>query len=585
MKRKLVIILLAVISCIACLFGLTACDGDKSDDTGNMVAVTSVTLSRSSLSLEVGGSDILYATVLPTYATERTVTWRSSDPSVVTVVGGKVSAISTGVANISASAGGKMATCKVTVTGKNNGKVDVTSIALNKTSLALKVGESETLTATVYPSNATENSVTWQSSDDSVVTVLNGTVTAIKAGSATVTATAGGKSATCEVTVTEKLHIHRLEYHSQTEPTCIKQGNIEYYYCVDCKKFFADNAATVEIVSVTIPATGHSFNTEKWLDDETYHWHPASCEHTDEISEKVKHTFVDNICTVCGYDANRYVTVWGNKNPIAKLKIDSDNKIQLPEDITTNPNSTKYFDGWFYDKALTLPITDFIFTESTDIYTTVYPVTSTNYNYLKFTLSNGAASVSGLGPLGELLAVIIIPRRYNGLPVTSIGEHVFQKSQATKIIMTDDIKTIGTGAFNGCGGLTYVRIPDSVTSIGDWAFCNCSSLTSVTIPGNVTIIDEHTFYQCSSLTSVTLSNGVTKIGYGAFYRCSSLTDINIPASVTSIVMEAFVACRSLVKINYGGTKAQWNSVRKGDFWNSSTGDYTVYCTDGQIKKS
>ena len=113
---------------------------------------------------------------------------------------GKVTALKEGSAVITAKAGGKTATCAITV--KKNA-VAVTSVELDKTELALTEGESETLTATVKPDNATNKTVTWSSSDSAVATVENGKVTALKEGSAVITAKAGEKTATCKVTVTK----------------------------------------------------------------------------------------------------------------------------------------------------------------------------------------------------------------------------------------------------------------------------------------------------------------------------------------------------------------------------------------------
>jgi uncharacterized protein YjdB len=85
------------------------------------------------------------------------------------------------------------------------GNVAVTSVSLNKTTLSLTVGGSETLTAAVLPSNATNKSVTWRSDSTSIATVSNGNVSAVSTGTATITVTSvdGGKSATCSVTVTQ----------------------------------------------------------------------------------------------------------------------------------------------------------------------------------------------------------------------------------------------------------------------------------------------------------------------------------------------------------------------------------------------
>lgn len=81
----------------------------------------------------------------------------------------------------------------------------MTSVTLNQASASLKVNETVTLTATVKPDNATDKTVTWSTSDASVATVSNGVVTAKKIGTATITAKAGDKEATCEITVTSSV--------------------------------------------------------------------------------------------------------------------------------------------------------------------------------------------------------------------------------------------------------------------------------------------------------------------------------------------------------------------------------------------
>ena len=93
-------------------------------------------------------------------------------------------------------------TLKHTITVKEAGRIAVTSVELDQTSLTLKPEETATLVATVKPDNATDKTVTWTSSDASIATVdETGKVTAIKDGPATITAKAGDKSATCKVTV------------------------------------------------------------------------------------------------------------------------------------------------------------------------------------------------------------------------------------------------------------------------------------------------------------------------------------------------------------------------------------------------
>ena len=171
--------------------------------TVDPIPVESVTLNKTELTLKEGESETLTATVKPDNATDKTVTWSTSDASIATVdANGKVTAVKEGTATITAKAGDKSATCKVTVS-KN--VIAVTEVTLNKTELTLKEGESETLTATVKPDNATDKTVTWSTSDASIATVdANGKVTAIKEGTATITAKVGDKSATCKVTVEQR---------------------------------------------------------------------------------------------------------------------------------------------------------------------------------------------------------------------------------------------------------------------------------------------------------------------------------------------------------------------------------------------
>lgn len=169
------------------------------------VAVTGVSLSKTSLSLVEGGSETLTATVTPSNATNKAVSWKSSDATIASVDNsGKVTAVKAGSATITVTTtdGSKTATCSVTVTANS---VAVTGITIDKAEISKVAGETEKLSATVTPANATDKKVTWTTSDANVATVdESGNVTAVAAGSATITAKAGDKTATCKVTVTAK---------------------------------------------------------------------------------------------------------------------------------------------------------------------------------------------------------------------------------------------------------------------------------------------------------------------------------------------------------------------------------------------
>ena len=168
------------------------------------VPVTSVTVAGDA-AMTVDGEQTLTATVAPANATDKTVTWKSSDATVATVdANGKVVAKKAGEVTITATAGGVSGTLKITVSDKAPTVIPVQSVTVTGKQ-ELVEGASTTLTATVAPADATDKTVTWKSSDESVATVdKDGVVTAKKAGTVTITATAGGVSGTLHITVTAK---------------------------------------------------------------------------------------------------------------------------------------------------------------------------------------------------------------------------------------------------------------------------------------------------------------------------------------------------------------------------------------------
>ena len=110
-----------------------------------------------------------------------------------------------------------------------------------------------------------------------------------------------------------------------------------------------------------------------------------------------------------------------------------------------------------------------------------------------------------------------------------------------KLVISENVTSIGDSAFNLCTNITEVTIPNSLTSIGDSAFGECFSLTSVTIGNSVTSIGNRAFDFCHGITEITIPNSVTSIGNSAF-RFTGLTEVNIPNSVTSIGTNAFQQC-------------------------------------------
>ena len=196
---------------------------------------------------------------------------------------------------------------------------------------------------------------------------------------------------------------------------------------------------------------------------------------------------------------------------------------------------------------------------------------------LTFSINGEYAYVIGIED--ETETEVIIPSKYNGLPVI-IEESVFEGNENIKeVVILDGVVSIGSSAFSGCTSLAKIEIPNSVTSIGDSAFSGCTSLAKIEIPDSVTSMASWILNGCKSLTSVVIGAGVASVGIEVFRGCDKLENITvasgnskyhsenncvietatntlilgwknsiIPDYVTSIGRLAFWYCTSLVNI-------------------------------------
>lgn len=162
------------------------------------VEAESITVSPSTLTLKVGETNSLNAVVTPDNTTYADVIWASNNESVAIVSSdGTVTALGVGTATITALCGDVSDICTVTVEA-----IEADKIELSPTETSMTVGQSMQLLATVYPDNTTDKTVVWSSSSADIATVAqDGTVTAVSAGSAYITASCGNISATCQVSV------------------------------------------------------------------------------------------------------------------------------------------------------------------------------------------------------------------------------------------------------------------------------------------------------------------------------------------------------------------------------------------------
>ncbi len=198
--------------------------------------------------------------------------------------------------------------------------IPVTGVLLDQNALTLTEGDTVQLTATVEPANATNQGVTWESSDTSIATVSeDGTVTAISAGTVTITATAkdgSGVSASCSVTVTHG----NMAHTPKKDATCTVDGTEEYWTCGICGKHFEDESGTIPTTPEenVIPAAGHTLTkteaqapTCTEAGNEAY-WTCGTCgkyfsdgEGKEEITldstvlSALGHDYKDGVCTRC----------------------------------------------------------------------------------------------------------------------------------------------------------------------------------------------------------------------------------------------------------------------------------------------
>jgi len=164
-----------------------------------------------------------------------------------------------------------------TITAKVTIAVPVTGVSLDKTSLTLEVGQTDTLVATVAPNEATNKNVTWSSNNAAVEVDQDGKVTAesiIEEAVITVTTEDGGKAATCKVKVVAATckHTGGSKHYEAKAANCKVGGNIEYWECNDCKAKFSDEALTSSVADVATPIDPNKHGEKTHYDAK-----PATC--------------------------------------------------------------------------------------------------------------------------------------------------------------------------------------------------------------------------------------------------------------------------------------------------------------------
>lgn len=249
---------------------------------------------------------------------------------------------------------------------------------------------------------------------------------------------------------------------------------------------------------------GHSFSTE-WTYDNTYHWHVATCEHIDEISDKSEHTYENGRCTVCG-----------------RLEV-----FTITYVLGGGTNSEN----------------------NPDTYTTTMTIILELPTRLGYTATGWKDSDSDT----------VITQIDSG----SVGNKTLTAVWSPDVILADNGATV-TGKNNNVTDLVILSIYDGytkeVTKINDSAFYGDTTLTSVTLPDTLKTLRSQAFYGCSSLTSIIIPDRVDGIRGQTFDGCISLTSIVIGSGVETISDLAFYGCNALTTVYYHGDETAWGAI-------------------------
>ena len=544
MKRIYFIVLSIVVLLSSCTSPEQPNDGSKENTN---VPVTSVSLSRSSAELVEGESITLIATVSPNNATDKTVSWSSSKSSIASVdYNGTVKALSFGSVTITATAGGKSASCNVSVVTKT---IKVESITLNKSEVTLVEGETFSLVATISPIDATDPSVAWSSSNSIVATVdNNGLITAIKEGTAIISASNGNVKATCSVSVSSgHLSIHNSKkgglqeelskYDLKSLRAMTISGvlnDIDFLYIKDNTSYLSRlDISDVDIEE--IPIQFGSYHRDKPIDLIL----PKKLKTIKE--RQFNHSGVRSLSfgsdlEVINDAAFAYCSLLEEVSfaPQSQLR-----EIKGPA-VSDGPNGIGYLGDMYYQLHGAF----------------------CNCTALKSITLPASLEIIGMSSFQACSALEIVIFEKGSRLKKIEGQAAFSRGVSGIEPYASDFNGYSRGAFKGCVRLGIIALPSSLeeiggsvfqntaiselnwqdlshlTTIGKLAFAN-SPLSSVVIPNSLETLGEGAFLNCIQLSSVSFNKGskITELGafcFGTNKVCSSLEQVILPASIITL---------------------------------------------------
>ena len=514
-----------------CLLTVTVLSCNKEKD----VVVTSISLSQNTAEMIIGETVQLNATVLPSDATDKFVTWASSKQSVATITSsGFVTAVSEGTSIITASAGGKSATCSVTV---SKGYVAVTGISINETAITLNKGESKTLVATITPSDATNQTVYWTSSNASIASIDQvGKITALAGGTVTIEAKAENQTAQCSVTVvvpvsritlnkdtieleedSSTLLIATIEPEDATDKSTVWTSSDDNVASVDQEglvKAIKEGKASITVMAGSISATCQITVNKKFIAVESIELNKATLELVEGDTETLT-------ATVKPDEATDKTVSWSSSDS-SIIKVDDEGHVTAVEVGLATVIAKSG------DKIATCVVTvvanPIVFKDNTVESVLVSKYDTNNDGVLSY---KEAAVVTTLpsylfGSYQNMVSSFDELQYFVGL--TSISDDAFHSCENLEsVVIPEGVTEIGRYAFGWCYKLRRIVLPSTLVRIKAYGlFSNC--LEELILPNGLETI-ENSGIAANKISTITLPDSIKELGFGFLRECDNLQSI------------------------------------------------------------
>ncbi len=485
--------------------------------------------------------------------------------------------------------------------------VAVESVSLDQTSATMEPGGTLTLVAVVKPSNAKDKSVKWSSSDQAVATVNNGTVTAVAVGSATITATAGGKSASCAITV-EKGGIPEGQLPADNEIWYVTSDNkpiadkirnqgpqvlqsntykngmgiLRFSGPITTFDLISDNPEECErITELLLPDCVETFSV--WAFNYRYGIKelrvPASFKRLDGFLHSFYGSYLERFTGNHVSEDGRCVIIDGKLIAYAPAGISS---YEVPAGVVKIMGSAF---GRAKDlKTLVIPsgveeLDDSAFSES-GLETVTIPASVKSIHPYAFIDCNNLKNLLGDSEFISADRKFLYQKNDPMQPMTLF---FFAGKDDTSYEIPEGIQTIQFYAFKDCDKLKSVTFPKSLNMIrGSNAFLGCVNLEALygshttsdhkgfitdygelqilvpsisddyVVPDDVTSIGNELFAYRQTLRSVTMGDQVTKIKDYAFSYCPALKSVTLSANLNSLGLNPFYESHALESVYFRG---------------------------------